>query len=304
MTFARIFSLVCVLLLGCMPLIGARGESKGPQITFRSDDKSGALGTWWWNCALIKNPEILSSRLDFLQQNQVTEIYFCIGNQVTDEEVRAFVKECGSRGMRVACLGGDAIWIMEENESYDDWYARFHEYQKNAAEDEKFYGVHLDVEPHQLSAYAQNTDLCWQLYAQYVKKAAEMAHADGTLIELDIPFWLDDFKVSIDDKEWDLITYLTRTVDTITLMSYRDTARAMISVSNKELMLGHRNNCRVVLGAETYSLEGDAVSYMEEGKTYMYEELAKVYQDLSARKLSGGFGLAIHYVENWYKLKD
>ena len=304
MTISKFFPVFCVLVLACAPLSGAQGESAHPSITFRTDDTSGALGTWWWNCNLIKNPDIRASRLDFLQQNQVTEIYFCIGNSVTDEEVKDFIRDCGRRGIRVACLGGDAIWIMEENETYDAWYARFRQYQQNAAEDEKFYGVHLDVEPHQLSAYSKNADLCWQLYAQYVKKAADMAHQDGTLIELDIPFWLDDFKVTMDEKEWDLLNYLTRTVDTITLMSYRDTARAMISVSNKEIMLAHRNNCRVVLGAETYSEEGDAVSYMEEGKAYMYEELAKVYQDISARKPSGGFGLAIHYVENWYKLKD
>lgn len=49
-----------------------------------------------------------------------------------------------------------------------------------------------------------------------------------------------------------------------------------------EIAYAKKYGHKVVLGAETYSKEGDAVSYMEEGKTVMVSELTK----LNAKLLS------------------
>jgi hypothetical protein len=49
--------------------------------------------------------------------------------------------------------------------------------------------------------------------------------------------------------------------------------------------------------AAAYSKEGDQVSYLEEGKQYMYSELAKL-------RGSSGCGIAIHALNYWYDLSD
>ena len=55
----------------------------------------------------------------------------------------------------------------------------------------------------------------------------------------------------------------------------------------------------IFLSAETYSTEGDKVSYLEEGKKYMYEQINEL-RNLIPNK----YGIAIHNIKSWKELKD
>lgn len=57
--------------------------------------------------------------------------------------------------------------------------------------------------------------------------------------------------------------------------------------------------CVLFLSCETYSFEGGQVSYLEEGKEYMYEQI-NILRDL----ISNNFGIAINNIKSWKKLKD
>ena len=87
-------------------------------------------------------------------------------------------------------------------------------------------------------------------------------------------------------------------------MSYRDSAQAVLECAQKELTVGKRYGCQVICGVETHSAEGDHVSFMEEGKAYMYKECAALYESLSKQLDEGKYGIAVHYLDTWYKLKD
>ena len=82
-------------------------------------------------------------------------------------------------------------------------------------------------------------------------------------------------------------------------MSYRDTKEEMIDVSKDEIEYAKDNNKILYLSAETYSTEGDNVSYLEEGKKYMLNELNKL-RDL----IPNSFGIAIHNIKSFMELKD
>ena len=82
-------------------------------------------------------------------------------------------------------------------------------------------------------------------------------------------------------------------------MSYRDEATKMVDVSRDEIKYAKDNNKILFLSAETYSLEGNQVSYLEEGKTYMNDELNKL-RDL----IPDNFGIAIHNIKSWKELKN
>jgi hypothetical protein len=84
-------------------------------------------------------------------------------------------------------------------------------------------------------------------------------------------------------------------------MSYRDTAEKMYEVAKEEIGYAYSVNKPIMLGAETYSTEGDTVSYMEEGKGHLYEQLSLLkdyFLDLSSS------GVAIHQILTWYNLKN
>lgn len=100
-----------------------------------------------------------------------------------------------------------------------------------------------------------------------------------------------------------LLDVLTENSDCITLMSYRDTAEAMLDVSKTEIAMATARNVRVVLGAETGETgEGSIVTYFEEGSAKMDAELAKVSAALDTAKVPAGAGIAVHHLGSWEKL--
>ena len=259
-------------------------------------------GVWWWRGEDVASSEIAAKRLDFLAQHGVGEIYFCVDLRKYYKETRAFVKAAGAKGMRVALLAGDVSWIRPGNRGFAETLIAYRSYQRHAAPDERFYALHLDVEPHQDAKLSDPRK--WQLYADFVLRAAADVHAAGEKIEWDIPFWLDDKRVAYGDcEDAPLLDVLTENSDCITLMSYRDTAEAMLDVSKTEIEMARARNVRVVLGAETGETgEGSVVTYFEEGARKMDAELAKVAESLDAAKVPAGAGIAIHHLGSWEKL--
>ena len=260
-------------------------------------------GVWWWRGEDAARPDESSRRMEFLKKHAVTEIYFCANlKQERHADIRRFVKAARGHGMRVACLNGDVSWIRPGNRGFAETLALYLAYQRSAAPDEKFYALHLDVEPHQDGKLPDARK--WQLYADFVLRAAADVHAAGEKIEWDIPFWLDDKRVAYGDREdAPLLDVLTENSDCITLMSYRDTAAAMLDVSKTEIGMAAKGKVRVVLGAETGETgEGSIVTFFEEGAAKMDAELAKVTEALEAAKVPSGAGIAIHHLGSWEKL--
>ena len=273
-------------------------------VSARASDGNGTLGTWWWRGTDADNAEIYSERMDFLAANGVNEIYFCVHPKSAFRDVVGFVRAAGKRGMRVAWLAGDVSWIFPGNLGFDETWALYSGYQKKAPEDARFYALHLDVEPHQDSTLTQERR--WQLYADLVMRVTSKVHRGGEKVEWDIPFWLDQFSVAYNSRtNAPLLEVVMDNSDCVTLMSYRDTAKAMLDTARGEIDLAASRKCRVVLGAETGQTgEGDFVSYFEEGRKAMKAELEIVRKDLSTRNLPAGYGVAVHHIGSWQKLKD
>ena len=259
-------------------------------------------GVWWWRGEDAAKPAVAAKRLDFLAKNGVGEIYFCVDLKKYARETRSFVKAAAAKGMRVALLAGDVSWIRPGNRGFAETLLAFRAYQRRAAPDEKFYALHLDVEPHQ-DPKLQNARK-WQLYADFVLRAAADVHAAGEKIEWDIPFWLDGINVAYGDvAEAPLLDVLMDSSDCVTLMSYRDTAAAMLDAAANEIEMAKARNVRIVLGAETgETAEGGFVTYFEEGAEKMAAELAKVSAALDAAKVPAGAGIAIHHLAGWENL--
>ena len=262
-------------------------------------------GVWWWrgsNDAI--NPAEATRRLDFLSAHGVDEIYFCADLRKVQKETQDFVRKAHARGMRVALLAGDVSWIHPGSRGFAVTLDAYLAYQRAAKPDEKFYALHLDVEPHQDAKLPDARK--WQLYADFVLRAAADIHAAGEKVEWDIPFWLDGIRVTYGYLEnAPLLEVVMSAADGVALMSYRDTAEATLDVSKAEIALAKKRNVRVVLGAETGETgEGSVVTYFEEGAAKMNAELAKVSAALDAAKAPAGAGIAIHHLGGWEKLVE
>jgi len=269
-----------------------------PHFTYNTSTNYGSLGVWWWNNNTAIDANAREVRLNFLQSNHVTEIYLW-ANGMSNAQIATFIRAAASRGMRVAWLSGDVAWL--ENGGFDAYYNQYNAYQAQAASDAKFYAMHLDVEPHQWG----NTPAIWQEYANLVVRAGNKAHGAGHKIEWDIPYWLEGKTATVNGSSGALLNVLATYADTLCLMSYRDTAAGILSAGNEEYGLGSAYNCKIVLGVETYSEEGNFVSFMEEGKGAMYNALTAVMNSLAGKStLGAGYGCAIHQIEVWMDLRD
>ena len=261
-------------------------------------------GVWWWSGDDVAKPTLVAQRLKFLAAHGVDEIYFWANLAKYGKETRSFVKAAGRKGMRVALLSGDVSWIRPDNRGFSEIKEAYLSYQKAAAPNERFYALHLDVEPHQDRKLSDARK--WQLYADFVLRASADIHAAGEKIEWDIPFWLDNIRVDFGERtDVSLLEVVMGCSDCVALMSYRDTAKAMLDISKTELSLAEKGGIRVVLGAETGETgEGGFVTFFEEGARYMDSELSKVVSALESVNVPSSVGIAIHHLGSWEKLVE
>lgn len=242
------------------------------------------LGTWWWS----KNLDV-DEYLTFAQKNKVTEVYYC--DYSLNDSVANFVEKVSKKSIKVYCLAGEKEWL-DDRTGLDSLIEKYVEFQANHRY--KFAGMHLDIEPHQFDDFSSKR-------AEYLHKLVDLMNENKTRysqikFDYDIPFWLDD-EIEYNGQTKEVYKHILDVADRTFVMSYRDTAEKMISVSQDEIQYAKENNKVLFLCAETYSEEGDTVSYLEEGTAYMLEELAKLRKELPKT-----FGIAIHNIKSWKNL--
>ena len=251
-----------------------------------NDNQSKILGVWWWDNRLD------TSYLDFAKENGVTEIYYYTSS--FNEKTNEFIKQANKRNMKVFWLDGDYRWI-ETPELLNEDIAKYLKYQETY--ENKFSGMHLDIEPHQDPNFEAKREtmlykfitLTYNLKIQY----------PDIWIEYDIPIWLND---NIEFRRQTKPTYahIIDNASAVTLMSYRDTSERIYDSAKDEIEYAISVGKKLNLGVETGEQHGETfVSFYEEGKRYMYEEIEKVRQQIPKN-----FGIAIHHIYDWYNLKD
>ncbi|MGJ7031736.1 hypothetical protein [Niabella hirudinis] len=249
------------------------------------------LGTWWWSV----NKRYWDRYLDFAGQNGVTEIYFYTVD--FSSATSGFIEKAAGKGIKVFLLAGDYRWIHDRT-GFITLMNQYTQYQNSVSSAQRFSGVHLDVEPHQDPDFAQQRATIMQQYIDFVSWVCSQYTGAGNL-DFDIPFWLDDM-VQYQGQQRRLYEAVISAATRVFIMSYRDTAAKMYDVSKEELAFAGTQNKQIFLGAETASSkEGDAVTYFEEGKAYMYRE----FQKLPALCGNSNFGVSVHHIKSWYDMK-
>ncbi|MDR1909766.1 MAG: hypothetical protein LBQ35_07630 [Spirochaetaceae bacterium] len=248
-------------------------------------------GVWWWHDSLISDDRYLN----FAAENGVNEIYLSTGRLGGAEG--AFIEKARARGISVFWLQGDYTYIEDPGEIWGI-LRDFKDYQASAPENRRFAGVHLDIEPQQHPEYGERRREILEDYLALIMELSADLSAECPM-DIDISSWFDD-RVSYRGKEVPLYEALIAEADRVFVMSYRDTAEEMFALARDEIASAEALGKPIMLGAELYSEEGDHVSYGEEGRAYMYEQLnlLRTYIDYPA------IGIAIHHIKTWFDLED
>lgn len=240
---------------------------------------NNTLGVWWWDNRLD------SSYLDFACQNGVNEIYYY--TSTFDNKNKNFIELANKQNIDVFWLTGDYTWIN----NFDSFLLELDKFIKfQNSSDFKFSGVHLDVEPHQDPNFEENRKEILQSYVSFIYNVSNLYN--DISFDIDIPFWLDDI-ITFNGETKETYKFLIDYADRTFIMSYRDNAQNIFNVSKEELEYAKLVNKKIFLCVETGD-EEDIVTFKEEGKIFMYNELYKLNE-----LYDYNFGISIHHIKSW-----
>ncbi|GLY11866.1 MULTISPECIES: amidase [Bacillaceae] len=256
--------------------------------------------TWLWD-----TQEIVTSKdklLAFMQDRQVGRVYLQIDQSISTEHYKEFIKQAAAKGIQVHALDGAPSWVsskgLAQQRSFFSWVTN---YQVKALPEEKFKGIHLDVEPYLYEGWNSQYKKTVLAYQTLLIEAHQSAQRLGLPLAVDIPFWFDEKNYSNTLGKGKLSEWVIANTDAITIMAYRDTAgspNGIMELVRNEMNNAAAKNKKVSVGVETVpSTEADFVSFSEEGETYMWEQLAIVksyYGNLSSFE-----GFSIHSLQSW-----
>lgn len=261
--------------------------------------RSPVRATWLWNPWLLAQPQHV---LAFLEQKQRTDLYLQVDEGVPADVYRTFIRSAAAKGIRVYALDGAPSWI-EHPEELARFFRFVADYNENASDEEQFAGVHLDVEPYLHERWKENEPAAIVAYQALLLQAKAQAVSLSMPLEVDVPFWFDEVFYRNDYGQGRLADWVIAHTDRVTVMAYRDTAAAIIDVVKHEMNIAKQYGKQVAVGVETApTLEGDNVSFFDEGEAYMTKELAAVQ---AYYKHTPSFaGIAVHHIEAWGEMRN
>ena len=260
--------------------------------------QSPQKATWLWNTQLIVNST--AGILSFAASQNVTLIYLQVNADLDANVYQHFIAAASAQGITVQALDGAPSWALDsrrhELQATLDWITT---YQQGASADEKFSGIHIDIEPYLLPEWRtdQLTVIAgWQHSVESVVQAAHSLHIPASA---DIPFWLHTLLTA--DKSATLSSWMMQQYDSITIMAYRDSASGILDVAEAQLAEGDAVGTPVYVGVETNpTSEGNTITFYEEGAAYLNNQLARVTKQ--AGKHDSFAGIAVHDYAGWSTL--
>ncbi|MGH4139632.1 hypothetical protein [Clostridium sp.] len=263
------------------------------------------ISTWLWDTQeIVSNPDNI---IKFLEENNVNVLYLQIDYNLKNDYYNEFISEASKVNISIQALDGSPDWVCTDGENlqntFFDWVTQ---YQKSSLENQRFKGIHLDVEPYENGKYLSDPNLVIQEYQEYILRAKKRSNKLDLNLGIDIPFWFYGTKYNTQYGNGNLAEWIFKKIKTVSIMAYRDIAlgeNGIINIAKREMNLCEKYNVQATIAVETGKLtECGAVTFYEEGEACMYNQLNIVYKKYSNNVAFNGF--AIHYLDSWMNMKN
>ena len=305
------------------------GEGTKEPVELKKQDRA----MWIWepeSYKLLLNPksrlvlDAFAKDTTTFQSNAVTTLYLAVGGYAgmdifedAPDKLKDFIKWAHENGYQVhACIaGGTSPQFLGAYSAYHGHAIREMEkvinYNLAADKMEAFDGVNVDIEPYISPDFKTDYPSLQIQYLDGLQKMIERRNAAGINLPFGpaIPKWFDSSDTAKDitwngSTKW-LSEHIQDISDYISIMDYRDTAEGsagIIAGAQGEIdyaqKIGKPNS--VVIGVETLDIanSGDpsTITFREEGRTYMEQELDKVYSVFGDSEYFGG--IALHHYDS------
>lgn len=263
------------------------------------------LGTYIWHAehAITEGDEILA----FSKEQGINLLYVRLDLEQPYEAYADFVEKATEAGIEVHAMGGHPIWALEQYRERMLKLVRYVKgYNQNVAPNQKFRGIHLDIEPYVMPVWREDRDEVLRQWMSNLDAFVEETKRDSNLeTSCDLAVWLDQFDVP-DDPGTPFSKWVIARLDHVTLMAFRDYAEGpggIAAVSKDELRFADELNKKLIIAVEMKeSGEGEHITFHEEGKAEMMRQLEKLPNLLAEHPSYKGN--AVHAYEYWKTAKD
>lgn len=268
------------------------------------------MSTWLWVTEHIVNKpdEVIKN----LKEKNVKTVYLQINFDVEYEHYQYFIKKARKEGISVHALGGSPDWVDKDAVTrwalQEDFYNWIRAYQKDVARNERFTGLHLDIEPHASQLWGTEPNTLVENYQTATEYALEESKNLNLPLALDIPLWFDEQEFETVYGTGNVYDWLLDIgVKEFGIMAFRDTAdgqNGIVELTKTELEKAKERNVKITISVETQPFDSanEGLSFSDEGSEFMYDELLKIQNHYSKNSSLKGFN--IHYYDSWMILKD
>lgn len=255
-------------------------------------------GTWIWDSRIIENDR--DRILGFASEHDVNAIYLHMNRDIAPKVYADFIRSANERQIRVEALAGRPDWgLKSKQDQIKAFMAWVRQYNASVESEERFAGLHFDIEPYLLAEWNANNRMILENWLHNLRFIEQEAKGSGLEIALDVPFWLHNVKVP--DTEYSFSAWLLEKFDSLVIMDYRNHALGKDGiVANAQAMLKEASALgkSLIIAVETArSLEGDRVSFYSKNPDFMDQELQTAHRELSRH--AGYAGMAIHDYRSW-----
>ena len=275
-----------------------------PSIHTNAAVNSKTNATWIWNPWSLTTAAGQNKVINFLVKNSVTDVYLQIDQEVERKTYQQFIAKATTNDISVHALDGASKWALAGGQAYaDSMFTWLKNYQKNSSANQRFSGVHLDVEPYILTEWNTDRDDVVLAYQKLIKRSSQLSTNLSLDLSIDMPFWFDEITFANTYGKSNLAKWAIKNTDSVTIMAYRNTAsgaNGINSLVKAEVQYAKDAGKSINIGVETgESDEGSNISFYEKSKTYMKNELAKVAKAYPQENVN----LAVHYIDTWMQMK-
>ncbi len=201
----------------------------------------------------------------------------------TDPSYALFIADATEAGVAVWALAGEPFW-SNDSEPFEAWV-------DEATESGLFAGLAPDVEPWALPRW-EDEDRQAEIIANYLEGLAAVSGRTHLPINAAVPFWFD----GVDQLDGTtLIESVMQHVDAVTVLAYRDAAAGpdgIVDIARGELAYGAANDVAVMVAVETAEVSPTKITFAEEGRSAMFDELEVVEEAFAGEAAFAG--LAVH----------
>ncbi|MBM7572978.1 hypothetical protein [Aquibacillus albus] len=270
------------------------------QLSTQSEDKKKYRGTYIWEAETLINEK--DKIIQFAIDKNINLLYTRLDLTQPFGAYSDFVEKANAAGIEVHAMGGHPAWALKEEESrvlrLVDYVKK---YNDSANENQKFAGIHLDIEPYVTPSWTENQNEVLSEWMDNIELFVKETKRESNLeASMDLAMWFDDTETpgypDTPFHEW-----VINQMDHTSIMAFRDYAKGsggILDMAQNETDFAESIDKNIIISVELKeNRDNPHISFHEEGEAKMEEQLQIVDKELNSNSAYNGY--TVHAYRYW-----